>query len=174
MEENSVRELDTLLRLGAAIVRLGPREKRPLGGAWHARASRDFRTVCRWIGEGYNVGLLLGPESGVIDVESDTAEAEEIAVLLGLDRTETTSWRSRRGLHRLYRWAPWMPSAASIKIGGLEVRIGGRAAQSVLPPSIHPTGIPYRWEVRPFVSDAELCVADVPEALRAAMEESYR
>jgi hypothetical protein len=42
-----------------------------------------------------------------------------------------------------------MPTAAVVHVDELEVRIGGRAAQSVLPPSRHPSGSVYEWMVRP-------------------------
>jgi hypothetical protein len=110
----------------------------------------------------------------LIDVESDTTEGEDLAHHLGLDRVDgagfTPTWSSERGVHRLYRWEPWMPTAATINLGGLEARIGGRAAQSVLPPSIHPSGLAYRWEIRPWLQEGESCVATVPESLREILE----
>lgn len=167
-------ELETLLALGARLVRLARREKRPLGAGWQHRSTDSIEEVEAWLSQGSNVGLLLGPASGVIDVESDTAEGEELARAYGLDRLDgaglTPTWRSARGVHRLYRWEPWMPATATIDLGGLEVRIGGRSAQSVLPPSIHPSGAPYRWEVRPWVEAGEVCVAELPAELAAMIQ----
>lgn len=166
--------LATLLSLGCRVVRLARREKRPLGAGWQQRSTDDPETVAAWLRSGSNVGLLLGPASGVIDVESDSPEGEALAQGLGLDRLDgagfTPTWRSARGVHRLYRWEPWMPAAATIDLGGLEVRIGGRAAQSVLPPSVHPTGAAYRWEIHPWLDAGEPCVAEVPAALREQLE----
>ena len=170
----TLSEIETLLALGAAMVRLAHREKRPISMSWHTKATREIGTVEYWIRQGSNIGLLLGPESGLIDVESDTTEGEDLAHHLGLDRVDgagfTPTWSSERGVHRLYRWEPWMPTAATINLGGLEARIGGRAAQSVLPPSIHPSGLAYRWEIRPWLQEGESCVATVPESLREILE----
>jgi hypothetical protein len=58
-----------------------------------------------------------------------------------------------------------MPAAAVVHADDLEVRIGGRAAQSVLPPSRHPTGVPYEWIVRP----GEVPVASFPSQLLAGL-----
>ena len=163
----------TLLALGARVVRLAPREKRPVGTRWQDRSTDDPAVVAGWLEAGANIGLLLGPASGVIDVESDSAEGEALAQHYGLDRLDgagfTPTWRSARGVHRLYRWEPWMPTAATINLGGLEVRIGGRAAQSVLPPSRHPTGLVYRWEITPWLDTGGDVVAELPDELRRAI-----
>jgi hypothetical protein len=175
MASTAYPELDTLLRLGCKMIRLAPRDKRPTMGGWQNWGTDDINLVEGWINRGLNVGLLLGPESGVIDVETDSAEGELLARHFLLDHIDgagfTPTWRSARGIHRLYRWEPWMPTTAKIDLGGLEVRIGGRAAQSVLPPSIHPSGAAYRWEIRPFISTDEICVQEVPESLREAILE---
>jgi hypothetical protein len=48
------------------------------------------------------------------------------------------------------------------KIGGAEIRIGGKPAQSVLPPSTHPSGRPYTWLVSPQqCSPAVVTLADL-------------
>ena len=170
-----MNDLQILLSLGCRMVRLAPRAKRPLGAGWQHRSTGELDVVEGWLAAGFNVGLLLGPESGVIDVETDTAEGDELAQHLGLDRIDgpglTPTWRSARGAHRLYRWEPWMPETATIDVGGLELRIGGRAAQSVLPPSIHPGGAAYRWEIRPWVeTSGRSCIAEAPESLRELLE----
>lgn len=142
-------ELETLSAFGCQFVRLARREKRPLGAAWQTKASGDLTYVKQWLRAGSNVGLLLGPSSGVVDVEFDEWPGIEELAAFGLTDIKTPTWRSARGEHRLYRWEPWMPEAAVVHVGVLEVRVGGRAAQSVLPPSIHPDGTAYEWIVSP-------------------------
>ena len=163
----------TLLANGARGVRLAPREKRPVGLRWQDRSTDDLATVAGWIDAGANIGLLLGEASGLIDVETDSAEGEALAQYFKLDHLHgagfTPTWRSARGVHRLYRWEPWMPATATIDLGGLEVRIGGRAAQSVLPPSRHPGGAIYRWEISPWMDAGGDVVAELPHELRQAI-----
>jgi hypothetical protein len=173
-----MNDLQILLSLGCKMVRLAPRSKRPTMGGWQNWGTDDLGIVENWIRQGLNVGLLLGPESGVIDVESDTPEGEDLAQHLGLHKLNgpglTPTWRSARGAHRLYRWEPWMPETATIDVGGLELRIGGRAAQSVLPPSMHPGGAAYRWEIRPWVeTSGRSCIAEAPESLRELLEGAF-
>ncbi len=157
-------EISTLAAAGCRFVRLARREKRPVGTAWQTKSTDNPADVARWIAAGSNVGLLLGPASGVVDVEFDAWPGIEELAAYGLTDIPTPTWRSSRGEHRLYRWEPWMPETAVVRVGLLEVRIGGRAAQSVLPPSVHPDGQPYEW----IVSPQECPIAAFPAQLLAA------
>jgi Bifunctional DNA primase/polymerase, N-terminal len=144
-----MRDLEILAAAGCRFVRLAKREKRPLGAAWQTKSTCDLTYVNQWLAAGNNVGLLLGPASGVVDVEFDDADGLEQLAAFGITDLHTPTWRSARGEHRLFRWEPWMPQTAVVKADSLEIRIGGRAAQSVLPPSVHPTGQRYEWIVPP-------------------------
>jgi hypothetical protein len=154
-------DLEPLAAAGCLFVRLARGEKRPVGAAWQTRGTGDLAEVARWLRSGSNVGLLLGPESGVIDVEYDEPAGRDELARLGLLDAHTPTWRSARGEHRLFRWHPDLPATAVRRAGALELRLGGRAAQSVLPPSRHPTGAPYAWTVRP----ADAPVAELPAAV---------
>jgi hypothetical protein len=57
-----------------------------------------------------------------------------------------------------------MPPTAVVHADDLEIRIGGRAAQSVLPPSRHPDGVAYEW----IVSPADVGIAHFPAQLLTA------
>lgn len=158
------RDIIALIDSGCLVVRVARREKRPLGTAWQTKATDNPDDVARWLAAGSNIGILLGPMSGVVDVEYDTPEGREQLAAFGLLDIPTPTWRSARGEHRLFRWEPWMPPTAVIKLGAIEIRIGGRAAQSVLPPSVHPTGVAYQWTTSP----AEVGIAHFPAQLLAA------
>lgn len=141
--------LAPLVAAGCQFVRLARREKRPLGAGWQHKGTSDLATIDGWLAAGHNVGLLLGPESGVVDVEYDESAGREQLAAFGILDIPTPTWRSARGEHRLFRWEPWMPLTAAIHADAIEIRIGGRAAQSVLPPSRHPDGGVYEWIVDP-------------------------
>lgn len=156
-------DLIALLDSGCRFIRVARREKRPLGSAWQTKATDNPDDVARWLAAGSNIGILLGPMSGVVDVEYDTPEGRDQLAAFGLLDIPTPTWQSARGEHRLYHWEPWMPETAVIKADDLEIRIGGRAAQSVLPPSVHPTGSKYEWTTSP----AECPIAPFPAQLLA-------
>lgn len=144
-----MNNLAPLAAAGCRFVRLARREKRPLGTGWQHRSTDNLEDVAAWLKAGSNVGLLLGPASGVVDVEYDTPEGREQLAAFGILDIPTPTWRSARGEHRLFRWEPWMPEAAAVKADAIEIRLGGRAAQSVLPPSRHPEGMVYEWTTPP-------------------------
>jgi hypothetical protein len=150
-----------LLDSGCLIIRVARREKRPIGAAWQTKATDNPDTVAAWLAAGSNIGLLLGPASGVVDVEYDDDPGRDQLADFGILDLPTPTWRSARGEHRLFKWEPWMPPTAVMKTGWLELRIGGRAAQSVLPPSIHPTGVAYEWTTSP----ADVPIAGFPAQL---------
>jgi len=155
--------LAPLAAAGCRFVRLARREKRPLGAGWQHKSTDDLEEVARWLASRSNVGILLGPESGVVDVEYDEPEGREQLAAFGILDLPTPTWRSARGEHRLFRWEPWMPATAVVKADAIEIRIGCRAAQSVLPPSVHPSGAAYEWIVPP----TDVAIAAFPAQLLA-------
>lgn len=157
-------------RLGWKIVLLHPKNKRPIGEAWQVKATDDEESLSdqfdKW--PDANIGLLLGPASGVIDIEFDDDQGRLTAEQLFHD-CFTPTYKSSRSTHRLFRWSGDLPDVQKVLIEGLEVRIGGgdKAAQSVLPPSRHPTGSHYVW--MQGLSPGEVELADVPEVVAAKL-----
>lgn len=142
--------------------------KHPAGGnAWHLSATNDEEEVSSWFdgSEPVNIGLVLGPRSGVVDVELDGPEAEAAWNELGLGEIYTPTYRAGRGPHRLFRWDESLPAVGVKKVAGIEIRIGGggRASQSVIPPSVHHSGVTYQWADGLSPDDVEL--QPLPEKL---------
>lgn len=157
--------IEILAAAGCRFVRVARREKRPLGSGWQHRSTDNPADVAAWLAAGSNVGILLGPASGVVDVEYDDPAGRDQLAAFGILDIVTPTWRSSRGEHRLFRWEPWMPPTAVVHADDLEIRLGGRAAQSVLPPSIHPDGQPYEWTTSP----ADVPIASFPAQLLAGV-----
>ena len=141
--------------------------KHPVGDQWQLRTTSDEDEVLSWFdaGKPVNIGLLLGPRSGVVDVELDGPEAIKAWNDLGLGEIWTPTYTAGRGPHRLFKWSEELPAVAVRKVLGIEVRIGngGNAAQSVIPPSTHHTGKLYEWVSGMSPDDVEL--QPLPERL---------
>lgn len=98
----------------------------------------------RHFGAGGNVGLLLGP-SGLVDIDLDCEEAVQLAPHL-LPPTPTRWGReSRPGSHWLYR-CPGAPHKALAIGKDTLVELRAERHQTIVPPSVHPSGERVRWE----------------------------
>jgi len=94
-----------------------------------------------------NLGIKLGPASGLVDCEHDTDEGKATAERL-LGDCFTPTYQSSRSIHRLFQFPEGLTiPKAVVMVQGLELRFGTekKGAQSVFPPSIHASGVQYRW-----------------------------
>ncbi len=150
----SQRRLDAAieyLRNGLPITLCTSKTKKPLGIGWSANGrgknwrkqrwtKKEVRRAFRVLGD-CNVGIQLGPESGVIDIEEDSREARDdwLTLFDGCNRPKTPKFSSKLGTHRLYKWDEMLETIekAVIHFKRLEIRLGGggKATQSLLPPS---------------------------------------
>jgi len=140
-----------LLRLGMWPVAIQPGGKAPIGNSWGSTRPTE-QSLCETFQRcpEAGVGLLLGPEAGIIDIECDGPEGEEsLRRLLGGEIILTLGWSSARGPHRLFRYDPRLARyGKSIlklpELPGLEIRIGGngKQLQSNCPPTVGNDGKP--------------------------------
>ena len=153
--------------------------KHPTGSAWENTTDED-EVFKLWGGpKRFNVGVVLGDAGrgtgpAVIDIEADSDEAAAELRRLGLDRFETPTWSSGRGLHRLFLWSPALPTMQVVKPYGIEVRIGGggKQTQSVMPPSMHHSGRAYQWQ--PGFGLDEVEIAALSDNVMGAILEEVR
>lgn len=142
------------LRHGWKLCFAPPRQKNPgelMGQNWGEQVASTEDEVRSWKSRcpDANVGVLLGPESGIIDVEFDTNEGEEILneILDSGPLVQTPTYTSGKSVHRLYKFTGSLPEKTVMKHKGVEIRINARSLQlqSILPPSIHESGKEYKW-----------------------------
>jgi hypothetical protein len=157
---------------GMALTPIRRREKRPYLREWGNRPIRTRQQVEQHWTErpDDNVGLILGPLSGVCDLEFDSPQAGElIERFVPHDELKTWTYGSDKSLHRLY-----LPPANAVRLGNVlavedvELRLGADGqSQSVLPPSIHPSGRPYQWVegFAPWETDLLPCPEGILEFL---------
>jgi len=152
---------------GWAVLPVQPRGKAPLTRNGVKDATTDRQTVLaswnRW--PDANIGLAVPARFLVLDLDSEDAlnrlKAEGRALVA------TVRARTARGCHFWYR----TPEPIRNRIGllpGIDVRTAG--GYVVVPPSVHPSGAVYRWEVKLERS----AVADAPSWLAKLLDESSR
>lgn len=160
---------------------VGRGSKAPLIREWQRGASTDAGQIQRWFARWpeANVGVAMGPSSGIVDLECDSPAAEELLrELFGGGAIATPTFASTRGVHRLFRWSAELPGGerATWRLGEIDFKVGGGAkgSQSVFPPSLHASGQRYEWVKG--LSPAEVEPAEIDpatlERIRAALARS--
>jgi putative DNA primase/helicase len=135
------------VRAGYAPIPVPAGKKAPKLKGWPELRFR-LDDIDDYFGSNTNVGLLLGePSAGLIDVDLDAREAA-VAAAQFLPPTEMVHGRSgKRSSHYWYVSGSAVPPAKFLDIDGAsiaEVRSAGQ--QTLVPPSIHPSGERLRWE----------------------------
>ena len=157
--------------LGWHVIDIPAGQKGPVRGEWQHKATTETDTLDEWFGNRTaNIGILMGPRSGIIDVESDDDDAENLLRdLFGGVMPDTPTYRASRGNHRLFRFTDQLPvtDKGVFKIGNLEFRTGcaDKGIQSVAPPSRHPSGAVYEW--LPGLSHKDCEPAEIPDSVIA-------
>lgn len=143
--------------------------KHPCLTKWQTQATIDTSKIQNWFTRGAwpklpaNVGIQLGPESNLVDIESDSEEGlAKIKEAFGGEMPRTPYFRSGRGgLHYLFQYRDDLPGGANVAFPGFDLKFGhgNLGSQSVFPPSIHSNGKHYEWVVSP----EECEIAEIPD-----------
>ncbi len=134
--------------LGFQVIPIHPGSKRPLISKWPAAATDNMQTVEQWWHQwpAANVGIAMGPQSGVIDIETDikgSIRGEDNLSAIG-ELPATWSFRSGGGgIHRLFKCPGVDIHNRTGVLPCVDVR--GAGGYAVFPPSLHPNGNRYEW-----------------------------
>lgn len=118
-----------------------------------------------------NVGVAMGPVSGLLSLDVDGDEGEQVLRDLSAgDVPATLEFRTSQGRRLLYAW----PAGLSLPnkqydLGDGEVRVLCKGRQTAMPPSVHWTGYVYEWVKGrgPGEVEAAPCPAWLPALLAA-------
>ena len=128
--------------------------KHPRLLSWQTEASADEQRIAEWLHDYpvMNIGVQMGPRSGIVDLETDNVQGENtLRLMFGGDIPPTPSFTSGKGTHRLFKYDPQLPDKGNIPLAGMDIKIGAGhlGSQSVFPPSEHVRGVVYRWVITP-------------------------
>jgi hypothetical protein len=147
-----------LARLGFPVFPLYPRTKKPMTAHGLLDATTDPEAIRDWfeLCPTANVGLAVPQGFVVVDID----DPEALLRLKAEDRhlPATAKCRSPRGWHCYYRTEVELRNAVDL-VPGVDLRgVGGYV---LVPPSVHPSGGRYEWEV-PLLPEN---IADAPDWL---------
>lgn len=134
-----------LRRRGWSVIPVPRGEKKPAIRGWEKlRLGED--EIQTAFADGENVGVLLGePSAGLADVDLDCPEAVAVAAAF-LPSTDCVHGRpSNPGSHRWYIAPGAVTKRFKDPAGTMLVEMRGTGAQTIVPPSLHPSGEPYAW-----------------------------
>jgi Bifunctional DNA primase/polymerase, N-terminal len=147
-----------LVACGCNVIPLQPRDKKPATN-WKPLQStrlvdRDWDEVDRylysWWGDGkdHGLGVVTGAVSEIVVVDVDSDEAREIVEqTCGWPRTVTA--KTAKGWHLYFRH-PGAGTRNGVRRGQVALDVRGDGGYVVAPPSVHPSGFEYRWQISPF------------------------
>jgi len=135
-----------------SVIPLKPRDKKPALDSWTEyqtrKATREERDEWRKRFPGCNWGLVCGKVSNVVALDFDGEAGKTLFAEHRLHGKQPTNLTGK-GYHGLF-----LPPDQTLKNGvrivdGLDIRSDG--GYIVIPPSIHPSGSKYAWQVAPWM-----------------------
>ncbi|KMS55500.1 hypothetical protein V474_19415 [Novosphingobium barchaimii LL02] len=122
-----------------------------------------------------NIGLPLGPQSGLCMIDIDTDDEAAIEVIKSVLPASPWERRGKKGMALAYRWSGQPNFKIKGSNGSMLIECLGAGNQIVLPPSIHPdTGLPYvaTAQLNEVLDDIPELPAEFEARLRAALHAS--
>lgn len=128
---------DSYVKCGFKPLPLHPGTKIPVVSDWQLNwSAQKYRSLFVSTPKA-NIGVLLGD---IIDVEGDDKLANEVIFEM-VRNVPHPMFKSSKSVHHLFISPD--PSITICKVGAIEFR--GHRHQSVIPPSIHKSGVEYKW-----------------------------
>ena len=134
------------LAKGYSVIPLAPKQKGPKLSGWSKYCEELMPPTEAQLhfGKNNNIGLCMGPASNLCAVDIDTDDPEIIKKIEKILPVSPLRKKGAKGYTVLYKYNGMASkSVKDDKGNGVDFLSSGR--QTVLPPSIHPSGIEYQW-----------------------------
>ena len=165
---------------GMPVIPLRARQKRPIPSGWSAFAQvlPSLELQSQWLSaypDG-NIGLVLGPQAGVLVIDIDSEDTEVVGAILDVLDPFPSPWRriGKKGMALAHRWNGIPTFRIKDHDNTTLVELLSAGTQVVLPPSIHPdTGRPYEANTNLFevVGSLTSLPEDAEQRLRSRLIE---
>jgi len=132
------------LDLGWPVLPIRPHGKEPLTSHGVRDATTDERRILHYLERWPDCNLAVAtgsPGPTVLDIDRPDEAAFHLAAILRVEHPPEVT--TARGVHLYFRGE----DRGTVSLGYGELR--GRGSYVVVPPSIHPDGVPYQWTVEP-------------------------
>lgn len=153
------KEAKRLHNMGADVLWLHPKSKRPIESKWTTRPRHVWGALEQRYFDKVNVGIVLGRASKIgghylacidVDVKNpayrETAETALAELIEDREFPEVQSGGGNGSRHLYCVTAAPFDMITYRKEDGWEICIYSTGRQMVLPPSVHPTGSLYQWK----------------------------
>lgn len=163
--QSVVRTAVTAVSKGFTPIPINERAKNPGMPSWTRQrwetAQEAEERFEEWASKGMtNIGLLLGDASGgLVDIDLDHPRTARLKDYFLPPTSMRTGRPGRPGSHYWYKCKEGtLPATRRHKMGSGEVAVELRSngAQTVIPPSQHPSGEMYRWEGDEWAEPSEV------------------
>ena len=160
---------------GFSVIPIEPKGKKPLI-AWEQYQTRaaPANEIKKMFGApGANVAIVTGKISGlvVIDVDSEAAKEKLKSIVPNYDLDGVSRTKTGRGWQLFFAHPGTPIQNRAAVLPGLDVR--GDGGYVVAPPSIHPNGKQYKWEV-PLGDDLPKLPVELFKLITEPQEQTYR
>ncbi|MFO0906798.1 MAG: PriCT-2 domain-containing protein [Isosphaeraceae bacterium] len=158
-----------LRRHGLSVIPLAPNSKYPTIEGWseYCYRSPTDDEHGRWMNwRASNVGVCLGPSSGIMALDFDDDVDGLHAGILAVVPDSPVKKRGAKGFTAFYRYNGQRSQGFSVQ-GQRVLDILSEGRQTVLPPSLHPAGGAYQWVTS--LTLADVTPEQLPEIPPAAM-----
>lgn len=161
---------------GLNVIPLYKNEKKPILMDWSRFAETPIspEVQAEWLVQypDSNIGLSLGPVSGVIVIDIDTDNPDFIKAILSVLPPSPWNRKGKKGMMLAYKWSPIKTHRIKNISGETIVECLSTRTQCVLPPSIHPdTKLPYESNVNLYdvLNQLVHLPEDIEEKLRTVL-----
>lgn len=153
--------LDAALQYAANgwhVFPITPKSKKPAMKSWPTMATTNPQRITSWWTNqfaGHGIGIATGTQSGIFALDVDVADGKQGDETLHQleaqhgDLPDTlTSITGTGGTHHIYQTPPGVEirNNASTRLGA-DLDIRGDGGYIVAPPTVHPNGQPYEWDL---------------------------